>query len=342
MKMELSETDKQVLEERHRKEKDGRVRDRIKAVLLRSEGWTISHIAQALRIHEETVREHLSEYANEQKLKPCNGGSQSKLNEQDTQGLIRHLEKHTYTKVSEICAHVAKTYAAAYSLSGMCQWLHAHGFSYKKPKPTPAKADPLQQQAFLDHYHELINQISGAEPILFIDATHPTMATKIAYGWIRRGTDKLIATQASRTRMNILGAIELKTMHVATDYFDTIDSQSVMDFLQTLRLSYAEAPQIHVILDQSGYHRSQVVRDFAQQNGICLHFLPPYSPNLNSIERLWKVMNEFVRNNRYFSSAREFKDDVKHFFAVTLPSLADSLRSRINDHFQILNPVSST
>jgi transposase len=342
MKIELTEKDKQVLEVRHRKERDGRVRDRIKAVLLKSEEWTISHIAQALRIHEETVREHLSDYAKEQKLKPCNGGSESKLNKQNTQELIAHLEEHTYTKVREICTYVSNTYGVVYSLSGMCQWLHEHKFSYKKPKPTPAKANPQQQQDFLTYYRELINKAGESEPILFLDAAHPTMATKITYGWIRQGADKPIATQASRTRMNILGAIELKTMHVATDYFDTIDSQSVMTFLTMLKLTYAEAPQIHIILDQSGYHRNQQVLEFARRNGICLHFLPPYSPNLNSIERLWKVMNEHVRNNRYFSSAKQFKDDIKHFFSVTLPSLAEFLRSCINDNFQIIKPAPST
>ena len=38
-----------------------------------------------------------------------------------------------------------------------------------------------------------------------------------------------------------------------------------------------------------------------------LHILPPYSPNLNPIERVWKVMNEHVRNNEVFSSFKKFK-----------------------------------
>ena len=59
----LSEKKKQELEQLHRYEGDGRVRDRIKAVLLKSEGWTNKAIAQALRIHEETVRQHLTEWA---------------------------------------------------------------------------------------------------------------------------------------------------------------------------------------------------------------------------------------------------------------------------------------
>lgn len=66
----------------------------------------------------------------------------------------------------------------------------------------------------------------------------------------------------------------------------------------------------------------------------------PYSPNLNPIERMWKLMNEHARNNRYFSSTREFRDAISVFFNQTLPDIADSLASRIKDHFQVLTPAS--
>ncbi len=62
--------------------------------------------------------------------------------------------------------------------------------------------------------------------------------------------------------------------------------------------------------------------------------------NLNPIERLWKVMNEHVRNNRYFADKHEFRDKVFKFFTITLPDIADSLTSRINDHFQVLKTAS--
>ncbi|EMM4086084.1 IS630 family transposase, partial [Shigella flexneri] len=98
--------------------------------------------------------------------------------------------------------------------------------------------------------------------------------------------------------------------------------------------------KIHVILDGAGYHRSQLVKDWAEVVNIQLHYLPPYSPNLNPIERMWKLMNEHARNNRYFSSTREFRDAIFEFFSHTLPGIADSLASRINDHFQVLKPAS--
>ncbi|ENY3838637.1 transposase, partial [Vibrio vulnificus] len=73
-----------------------------------------------------------------------------------------------------------------------------------------------------------------------------------------------------------------------------------------------------------------------------LHYLPPYSPNFNPIERLWKIMNEKPRNNVYFKRKRDFKAAIDQFFAVILPEIAGSLTSRVNDNFQVLKPTSSS
>lgn len=93
-------------------------------------------------------------------------------------------------------------------------------------------------------------------------------------------------------------------------------------------------------LDRAGYHRSQLVKDWAEVVNIRLHYLPPDNLNLNPIERMWKLMNEHARNNRYFSSTREFRDAISVFFNQTLPDIADSLTFRINDRFQVLKPAS--
>ena len=82
MKITLSEEQKEKLEKQHKTERDSRICDRIKAVLLANEGWTQKQIAQALRIHETTVWGHVKDYVLQEKLKPISGGSSSKLNEQ--------------------------------------------------------------------------------------------------------------------------------------------------------------------------------------------------------------------------------------------------------------------
>ncbi|MEI6806773.1 MAG: IS630 family transposase [Myxococcaceae bacterium] len=342
MKIELTTIEKEELEIRHSKERDGRIRDRIKAVLLFAEGWSQRQIAQALRLHPETVHDHLEEYKQSKKLQPKNGGSLSHLTSHHRAELIKHLEAKTYLKVAQICAFVEKTFHVKFTVSGMTKWLHHAGFSYKKPKGTPAKADPQKQAEFIKHYETLLNTIGEDEPVEFGDGVHPTMATKITYGWIRTGKCNPIATQASRTRMNLMGSINLDTMAVTIGSYETIDSFTMESHFEKLKVKYPKAPKIHLILDRGPYNISVQTKEAALMYGIILHHLPSYSPNLNPIERLWKVMNEHTRNNRFFASAKEFRREIMNFFEVTWPKIALSQIDRINDNFETLKSVSSS
>jgi transposase len=106
-----------------------------------------------------------------------------------------------------------------------------------------------------------------------------------------------------------------------------------------VRASYLESGTKKLILDGAGYHRSYIVKDEAKKLNIDLIYLPPYSSNLYPIERLWKVINTHARNGEYFASTKEFRRRVGAFFTITLPEIADTLDSWINDNFQVLKPA---
>jgi transposase len=342
MPITLDSEVKAELELRHRTERDSRVADRIKVLLLSSEGWGKQAISQALRLHQDTVSEHLREWLKDGKLQPKNGGSDSHLNAADTELILAHLKETLYTTVNEIRDYVVKHFDVAYTNSGLTKWLHAHGFSYKKPVLQPAKANPVLQTEFIEQYTELRDSawLSG-EPIIFIDAVHPTMVTKTGYGWIKKGVSKIIAQTASRTRINIIGGIELSSLNVVNTQVETVNAETTLAFLDRLKAAYPLAKTIHVILDQSGYHRSIAVREGAAARGIKLHFLPPYSPNLNPIERLWKLMNEMCRNNVVFESFKAFNAAIQDFFEK-IPIIKDRLAQRITDNFQTFSTASSS
>lgn len=176
---------------------------------------------------------------------------------------------------------------------------------------------------------------------LFFLVGDPTMATKVTCGWIRTGTRKPIATTASRSRMNLMGALDLSSMRLTVASLETLNGSTMKEFFAQLTAAYPEAPKIHLILDRGPYNFSQETRRSAKEKGIELHYLPPYSPNLNPIERCWKVMNEHVRDNRFFTSAKEFRESIMHFFNHTWNKIAMDLVDRINDNFQRLSPASS-
>jgi transposase len=334
------DTDKKVeLERMHREAKDGRHRDRIKAILLNSEGWEPAWIAQALRLTEETVCKHLRAYQRSEKLRNAYRGTEPKLDKVQETELILHLETNFYETMEAIRAHVNETYGVSYSHQGMHNWLKRHNFSYKKPKGTPAKANPEAQEEFKRNYEELKKKTPDDEPILFGDGVHPTQGTKVTGGWIRKGKDRAIATTGARTRLNITGALNLEDMQMVSMEHETINGEAIVLYLEGIRVAYPTAPWIHLILDGAGYHKDKEVLKAAERLRIKIYYLPPYSPNLNPIERVWKVMNERVRNNVYFKTAQEFREAIRSFFQRIWPQIALSLIDRINDNFQKLLPL---
>jgi len=341
MKIKISPEDRKALIEEHKQMRDKRICDRIKAVLMSDDGFDLVTIARVLLLHKETIRTHLEEYMKSQKLKPENGGSYTHLTKAQADALVSHLEQNTYHKVSDICSFVLNTYGVTYTISGMTFWLHREGFAYKFPKKIPAKADSLKQLEFIKVYEVLMNTTPEDEPIEFGDAVHPTIATKVTSGWIKKGINKPISTIASRSRINLFGSLNLETMSVTIGEYETIDSNATAMHFQKLRAKYPNAKTIHLILDNGGYNKSLETMLAAEKYNVKLHFLPPYSPNLNPIERLWKLMNEHARNNVVFKSLKEFKTAIMTFFDVTWPNIAMSMTGRINDNFEKLPAASS-
>ena len=75
--------------------------------------------------------------------------------------------------------------------------------------------------------------IAADEVLLLMDAFHPTQATKRTAGWIKKGEDKAIKTTGSRSRINIVGAIELGNLKQAIikQYEKTVNSDAIIDFV---------------------------------------------------------------------------------------------------------------
>jgi transposase len=222
-------------------------------------------IAQALRVHETSVIRFIDDYLDSEKLTIESGGSDSHLTNEQTLELIQHLCDVTYLHTHQIVAHVKEKYAITYQISGFNKWLHQHNFSYKKPKGVPHKFDEEKQAEFITRYEQLKSMLAPDERLLFMDAVHPTQATKITAGWIRKGDDKAIKTTGSRSRINVVGAIELGHLGnaVIKQYEKTVNGEAIVDFLQHVRESYLESGTIKLVLDGAGYHRSDIVKSEA-------------------------------------------------------------------------------
>lgn len=155
--------------------------------------------------------------------------------------------------------------------------------------------------------HELIKHLAEItylkEPIYFADSVHPQHKTQLVYGWILKGERKGIAITGRQYRLNFIGGICLNGHHFIYQQADKVDADSMAAFLGELRRKNPEKHKIYLIQDRAGYHRDKDIQEFAKNLAIELHYLPPYSPNLNPIERLWKIMHERVTYNRYYATS---------------------------------------
>src|SRR5437868_6219839 len=346
MKNFLSNSERNRLILQHKRERDKRICDRIKAVLLYDKGWTLMQIAEALLLSDDAIRQHIKEYRESQKLIPESGGSVEKLTPEQSKKLVHHLQTYTYLYIKDIVAYVNVVYKISYSVAGMRSWLKRNEFSYKKPSLVPGKANEAQQKEWIAEYDKLKAGLSPEETICFMDGVHPTHNTQLAYGWIKKGFRKEICANSGRSRLNISGALDLisKKLHIQED--KVLNAESTIAFLKKIEEAYPTKTKIHLFSDNARYYKNKIVDKHLETSKIRLHFLPPYSPNLNPIERVWKWMKERVMYNTYYEYFDDFKTAVIGFLEGISnldPDclLGQAFASRVRDKFRPIGaPIS--
>jgi transposase len=323
-------------------EKHGVAR-RANAILLLDDGWSCEDVARALFIDDDTVRGWHKAFTTEgmQALRRFGWkGSPGKLSRRQEAELAETLSARLFASTAAVMALIEERYGIVYSKSGTIELLHRLGFDYRKPKGLPAKADAAAQEAFVAAYEKLLNRLDPDEVVYFSDAVHPEYQSRPAYGWIRRGDHLAVKRGKGRQRMNLMGALCLENGDLQLIETLKMSTQTTIELLTKLERANSHARAIHLILDRAPVHRGEAVRKWLERPGcrIRLHFLPAYAPNLNAIERLWKVMHEHVTHNRYYPTFPAFADAIWGFFKTTLPRKWRSLRDIITDNFDIVRP----
>jgi len=295
--------------------RDVRFIDRIRTILLLDQGKTYEDIAEFLFIDRRTAQRYKSSFQKggvESLLSLNFRGGLSYLSEEEQDSLKSYLSSHLYRTLKEIRTYIYKSYKVLYSLRGLGQLLKRLGFVFKKPTLVPGKANREAQEEFVDLLHSLK---SSKEPLYFADGVHPQHNTYATRGWILKGKNFELKSNTKRHRVNINGAINAEDpTDILIDSGDSVNAQSTIRLLRKIERKNPEAKNINVVVDNAGYYRSRLVKEYLKNSKITLVFLPPYSPNLNLIERLWKVLNRVVLYNIYYEKFDDFKKAILGFF----------------------------
>jgi len=118
---------------------------------------------------------------------------------------------------------------------------------------------------------------------------------------------------------------------------ERINAQTMI-MLLSLMVEKQKKGKIHIILDNAKYYHAQLVKNFLKDHPrIILHFMPPYSPNRDIIERLWKILKKKVVYNKFYLKFDDFRDAIINFFEnkVWMDNEFDKI---LTDNFQIIKP----
>jgi transposase len=312
------------------------VQRKLEVLYLKSQNLPHRTICQMCRICGNTLRHYLREYQH---------GGLAKVQELPFYRPTGALEPHRGTLqaefaqrpvacVKEAAARIAELTGVQRGLTQTRCWLHRLGLKWRKVGTIPGRADPPRQAEFKAQKLKprLEEARAGRRLVYFVDAAHFVFGAFLGCLWSLRRA--FVRTPSGRQRFNVLGALNALTHELVTVTNETyINAVSVCALLRQLAERAGGLP-VSVVLDNARYQHCRVVEALAGELGIELLFLPPYSPNLNLIERMWKFVKKRCLNSKYHAEFAAFRGAIVECIATASVCHKVELDSLLTLNFQ--------
>jgi transposase len=178
----------------------------------------------------------------------------------------------------------------------------------------------------------LAEAATGRRRVLFADAAHFVRGAYLAWLWCL--VRLFVPTGSGRQRYSVLAAVDAvshRMTRVTTDA--TVNRDTAIELLGRLRADYP-GERLTVVLDNARYFRNHEVQAVARRLGVHLLFLPPYSPNLNLIERVWKFVKKEALQGRYAEDYPSFKAAIDGILDGLTGRYAAAMDSLLTWNFQ--------
>ena len=313
-----------------------RVQLKMEAVYLKSKKLQHQEICELTGITGNTLRAYLHDYqaGGIEKLKQLNFYQpQSNLIEH-RESLEKHFKENPPATINQASNLIAEQTGIKRSPSQVRTFLLKLGLKCRKVGMIPAKAEVEKQAEFLEQQLEprLEEAQAGKRKVFFVDAAHFVLSPFLGFLWSFARV--FIQAPSGRQRFNVLGALDAVTKDILTVTNQTyITSVQVCELLTQLASNGFGVP-ITVVLDNARYQRCKLVMAHAASLGIELLFLPPYSPNLNLIERLWKFVKKQCLYSTYYDKFDKFKQAISDCLETASLNHKNELNSLLTLNFQ--------
>jgi transposase len=174
---------------------------------------------------------------------------------------------------------------------------------------------PAVKTRRINELRRLIDTLPRREVVVYEDEVDIHLNPKIGLDWMGHGQQKEAITPGKNEKRYLAGAQDVRTGEIHWVEATQKNSYLFWDLLYTLTKVYAQAKVIHVILDNYSIHSSNIIgvalANFASR--VRLHFLPPYSPDDNAIERVWKDVHANVTRNHNCGTMAELMAEVRYY-----------------------------
>jgi transposase len=185
-----------------------------------------------------------------------------------------------------------------------------------KPKPSvKCPWHPAAKTRRLNKIAQLIASLPRNEVAVYEDEVDVHLNPKIGLDWMGLGQQKEVATPGKNEKRYLAGALDVRTGEIHWLEAVKKDAWLFLLLLHKLTLVYARARVIHVVLDNYKIHSSNIIgialAHFARR--VRLHFLPPYCPDYNRIERVWQDLHANVTRNHQCRDMAELMREVRYY-----------------------------
>jgi transposase len=343
LRLEFSEADKGALNHERYHHPHPRVQQRMEALWLKSQGLPHQRIATLCAISGNTLRAYLKLYqaGGMEALKQLNFYRPQSLLSEQRETIEAHLRAHPPHTINEAISVIEALTGIRRSPTQIRVFLKQLGLKCLKVGLLPAKGDPQEQEAYQEKKLEprLTEARAGERAVFFVDAAHFVFGAFLGYLWCFARC--WIKAPSGRQRFSVLGALNAVTHEVITVTTLTyINAESVCQLLVKLTKLSLQVP-ITLVLDNARYQRCALVESVANSLGIELLYLPPYSPNLNLIERLWKFVKKHCLYSKYYADFTAFTHAIEDCLANTQTTHKKTLSSLLTFNFQSFKKVQS-
>lgn len=185
-----------------------------------------------------------------------------------------------------------------------------------RPRPrVECRWHPAVKTRRLNEIARLVASLPRNEVAVYEDEVDVHLNPKIGLDWMGLGQQKEAMTPGQNEKRYLAGALDVRTKQLHWVEADKKDAWLFMDLLKLLTTVYAHAKVIHVVLDNYKIHSSHVIgialAHFARR--VRLHFLPPYCPDANRIERVWQDLHANVTRNHKCPGMTELMREVRYY-----------------------------